>query len=264
MNTVFLGASKGIGYFTLLNLLQNDRSTKAICLLRKPDLFNADARLQPFIEEGRITIVKGDATNEDDIRKLFQGGNVDLVVSSIGGAPKITWTGFSIDQPHLCTHGSIALLHVLQSLNQPTLPRVIVISSMGIGSAHDDMYTSMKLLYHYTLEVPHQDKMSLEYLFHKASVSLPNMVSPRDIPPKTLLSQENIDSIKENFLPEVIIVRPAAFFSSDETMAPKEKVRVEEKLKTYSIKRTEVARFIAEDCIPGNQTWVNKCPVIGY
>ncbi|OCF72987.1 hypothetical protein I204_06217 [Kwoniella mangroviensis CBS 8886] len=270
MEAVFLGASKGIGYFTVLNLLQNNQNWKATLLLRKPDVFDDNHLIKPFIENGRLRIVQGDATNEDDLKKLFEGKKVDLVMSSIGAAPQFGLSGIKIDQPDLCTRGSIALLHVLENLPQDVPPRVIVCSSMGIGEAHKDMPLAMRLLYSWLFDKPHQDKKSLEYLFHRSAIHLPTQTSPHDIPPESPLSKQAIESTKPDFLPEVIIVRPA-FMPTEEPFdavpGPKDKVGVEEGLSCYTIKRSDVGRFIIEDCLPGegkDDKWVNKCPVVGY
>ncbi|WVW84620.1 hypothetical protein I302_106654 [Kwoniella bestiolae CBS 10118] len=269
MEAVFLGASKGIGYFTLLDLLSNNQNWKATVLLRKPDVFKDNHLIQPFIQDGRLRIVQGDATDEGDLKKLFEGRKVNLVMSSIGAAPQFGLSGIKIDQPDLCTRGSIALLHVLERLPQAVPPRVIVCSSMGIGEAHKDMPLAMRLLYSWLLNKPHQDKMSLELLFHRSSIHLSDLTSPHDIPPETLLSKQAIEGTKPNFLPEVIIVRPA-FMPTEEPFdaqpGPRDIVGVEEGLRCYTIRRTDVARFVVEECLPGSggEKWVNKCPVIGY
>ncbi|WWC88732.1 uncharacterized protein L201_003645 [Kwoniella dendrophila CBS 6074] len=266
---VFFGASKGIGYFTLLSILENNQDWNTTLLLRKPDCFNDNHLIKPFIDNGRVKIIKGDATNEVDIRKCFDNDNkrVDLVVSSIGAAPSFGLTGIKIDQPELCTKGTLGLLHVLQELKTP-LPRLIIVSSMGIGQAHQDMPLDMRLMYSWLLEKPHEDKKSLEYLIHRSGSGLVEMTSTKDIPSKTILSDSQIQSVKQNFLNEVIIIRPA-FMPTEEAFdakptQDKSKVRIEEGLKCYTIKRSDVGRFIQEDCISPNCKWVNKCPVIGY
>lgn len=62
----------------------------------------------------------------------------------------------------------------------------------------------------------------------------------------------------------MIVVRPALFTGGDETALGKEKTKVGEEVYTYTIRRTEVARFIAEECVPGQDEWVGKNPVVGY
>jgi hypothetical protein len=63
----------------------------------------------------------------------------------IGAAPGFGLKGMTIDQPHLCIDGAIALLRVLKETNQK--PRVIVTSSMGIGKDHANLPLVMRVHY---------------------------------------------------------------------------------------------------------------------
>lgn len=153
-HAVLLGASKGCGYHALIRLLAPPLDWKATILLRKPETIQNDPFLKTCMEEGRLKIVRGDATNYDDVVKLF-GEKVDVVISTIGksslniteqdgsradrqgAAPVLGWRGISIDQPRLCIDAAIVLIKVLQTL--PIQPRVIVTSSMGIGRDHPNL-----------------------------------------------------------------------------------------------------------------------------
>ena len=154
MHVAFLGASKGSGYFALLEYLAASTANTAVLLLRKPDVLVADPKLTPYVEAGRVRVVQGDATSENDVAGLFKD-QVDVTVTSvgesrikaalsIGAAPNITWYGsISIDQPTLCTKATIALLHVLAKLEK--VPRVVAVSSMGIGDNHHVMPLAMRV-----------------------------------------------------------------------------------------------------------------------
>ncbi len=84
MHAVLLGASRGIGYYTTLNLLSSPSAEwTCILLLRKLATLESDEKLQPHIDSGRLKLIQGDATNESDVGKLFTG-HVDLVVTSVG------------------------------------------------------------------------------------------------------------------------------------------------------------------------------------
>jgi NAD(P)-dependent dehydrogenase (short-subunit alcohol dehydrogenase family) len=147
-HAVLLGASKGCGYHALIRLLDPRLDWKATILLRKPESIENDPLLKQYLEEGRLKIVKGDATNYQDVVQLFVE-KVDVVISTIGksrmvtraedigAAPVFSWKGLSIDQPRLCIDAAIVLIKVLQTL--PTQPRVIVTSSMGIGKDHSNL-----------------------------------------------------------------------------------------------------------------------------
>jgi NAD(P)-dependent dehydrogenase (short-subunit alcohol dehydrogenase family) len=82
MHAVILGASKGCGYHALLRLLDKP-DWEATILLRKPASIESDAQLKKHLAEGRLTIVKGDATSYEDVKSLSVK-KVDVVISTIG------------------------------------------------------------------------------------------------------------------------------------------------------------------------------------
>lgn len=85
-HAVLLGASKGSGYHAVLRLLTPTSTWSATLLLRKPEVIENDELLKPYIEGGRLKIVSGDATVYADVKRLFEGGKVDVVITSIGGS----------------------------------------------------------------------------------------------------------------------------------------------------------------------------------
>ena len=194
----------------------------------------------------------------------------------IGASPGFEFRGITIDQPHLCIDGAVALLKVLKDVEEK--PRVIVTSSMGIGKDHANLPFVMrvclthltrvrltkKTLYKTFLDIPHQDKAGLEYLIKTASSTIPTPPSS-EIP--ALLATIDHSQVSQDFLPEVIIVRPAAMMG---TGAPSEQARgaaktvVKEGASVWTINRAEVGRFIVEECLPGKGEWVNKSPTIGW
>jgi hypothetical protein len=62
---------------------------------------------------------------------------------TIGASPGFGLKGITIDQPHLCIDGAIALLRVLKDVDEK--PRVIVTSSMGIGKDHANLPFVMRV-----------------------------------------------------------------------------------------------------------------------
>jgi len=190
-----------------------------------------------------------------------------------------TWIwikGMTIDQPHLCIDGAIALLKVLKDVSEK--PRVIVTSSMGIGKDHANLPFVMrvrlplpntskadnKTLYKTFLDVPHQDKAGLEYLIKTASSAI-STPSTSELP--ALLAKIDHSQVSKDFLPEVIIVRPAAMMGTgapSEHAKGAEKCVVKEGASVWTINRAEVGRFIVEGCLPGKGEWVNKSPTIGW
>jgi NAD(P)-dependent dehydrogenase (short-subunit alcohol dehydrogenase family) len=86
MHAVILGASKGCGYHALVRILALPEWTATI-LLRKPEPIESDNHLKKYLADGRLKIVKGDATSYEDIKSLFDT-KVDVVISTIGASHK--------------------------------------------------------------------------------------------------------------------------------------------------------------------------------
>ncbi|KAL7424042.1 hypothetical protein Q5752_001627 [Cryptotrichosporon argae] len=233
MHAVLLGASRGVAHYALLALLA--KGWEATVLLRSGAF---PAKAQPALEPyaGKVTIVKGDASSEEDVKKLFIK-HVDVVITSIartqaltsGGTPSLSLRGFVLDQPVVCARSGLVLVCVLAELR--ISPRVVAVSSMGIGDSHGAMPLAMRILYPLAISAPHADKEGLEYM------------CPRDT------------------LREVVIVRPA-FFTDGEALGP-DNTKADEKLRTYTISRKEIGRWIADEAVQGDK-WANKRPIVGY
>lgn len=58
-----------------------------------------------------------------------------------GGKSQLTLRGFINDVPDLCTRATVALLHVLAEVHKKgqQVPRVITVSTMGVGENHKVM-----------------------------------------------------------------------------------------------------------------------------
>jgi hypothetical protein len=89
-HAVLLGASRGIAYYTTLNLLSTDEWTCTL-LLRKPEALAADPKLTPYVESGKLVFVKGNGTSVEDVAKLFDKP-ADVVITSIGESLYTTHT----------------------------------------------------------------------------------------------------------------------------------------------------------------------------
>ena len=122
-------------------------------------------------------------------------------------------------------------------------------------------------LYSWFLAKPHLDKLAAEYIYRRASSS-PSLHTPSAdipasaIPPESFIPRSKLDSVRDDFIPEITIVRPALFMGDAE---PKDndKVKVGEDISVYTVTRNQVARFVADECLPGREAWVNRCPVVG-
>jgi hypothetical protein len=60
-----------------------------------------------------------------------------------GGTPKLTLGGFKLTDPTVCTRATLALLATLATLEYQ--PRVVVVSSMGIGEEHHVMPLALRV-----------------------------------------------------------------------------------------------------------------------
>ncbi|BEJ13746.1 hypothetical protein CspHIS471_0309200 [Cutaneotrichosporon sp. HIS471] len=247
-----LGASKGIANHVLHNLLSSSPPVTITLLLRKPAALDGDKLVAEAIKNGRVKIVKGDATVQDDVEKALEGANA--VLTSVGGTPSFTLRGFKIDNPTLCTDAALALLRVLERKPENQRPRIIAVSSMGIGENHHKMPFLLRILYPWMLSGPHADKEGMEYLYLRAS----NIGGTPTPPPINILSEANRDVSR--VLPELILVRPALLTDGAESGA----VRAGEDVYTYRVSRADVGRWITDNCMPEKGEWVNRAPVLGY
>ncbi|OWZ69000.1 hypothetical protein AYX15_00179 [Cryptococcus neoformans] len=100
--------------------------------------------------------------------------------------------GFINDVPELCTRATVALLHVFAEIHKKgqQVPRVIAVSTMGIGENHK--------------VVP--------LVWKQAST----VVSPPTSPSTDLLSTTTINSTPKDSIQEVIILRGAAYVEDDQ------------------------------------------------
>jgi len=92
MHAIFLGASQGCGFHTVLNLLKSDQQSQLTLLLRTPERFNESPEIVSLFKSkpeirNQVQIVKGDALIKEDLEKLFEeagGEKVEFVMSSLG------------------------------------------------------------------------------------------------------------------------------------------------------------------------------------
>ena len=82
MHAALIGASRGIGYHVTLNLLATSDWTCTL-LLRRPEIIEQDDKLAPYINEGKLSLIQGNGTNDANVAKLFEQ-HVDLLVTTIG------------------------------------------------------------------------------------------------------------------------------------------------------------------------------------
>jgi hypothetical protein len=131
----------------------------------------------------------------------------------------------------LINSGTVAksLVNALRQLPNP--PVVVAVSSTGLLSTRDLLPLALKPLYRTLLREAHADKIAME----------------------NVISQE--------YAPEKWIIVRGALYKDGEA---KGKYRVGETEVGYTIRRKDVADFIAKECIDGTGKWLGKRPVIVY
>lgn len=157
----------------------------------------------------------------------------------------------------------MALSRALAALDTPK-PRVVVCSSMGIGSNHDVMPLAWRIVYPLAIGAPHADKVGLEYIFSRAARGIPTPTTSRDkrdVPEEHILPASEQAALPENFLDQVTILRPA--FMDDREPKGLDKVRSGDAIKSYFIGRRDLADWVVTHVIDSDE-WVNRFPVIGY
>ncbi|KZP01002.1 hypothetical protein CALVIDRAFT_560289 [Calocera viscosa TUFC12733] len=254
-NVLFLGASRGCGFFAALALLKS--GGHATLLLRKPEAVtsNTDYELLSPEEKARATLVTGDAFVEADVQKAVDaaGEGMDTVVFSIGGTPHYEFPlSFPLDVPDVCARSVSILLTVLHKLNRPGL-RLIAVSSMGIGAKYYDLPLLLRPLYGIVLHGPHVDKEALEYLVLKASKF------PTPPAPDASAIPAEAASVPSDWLDEVVLVRPALLTDGAEFGKLRKAVTVPG---AYTVSRRDTGKFIVDECLKGSDQWVGEQGVV--
>lgn len=167
MHAAIIGGTRGVGRSTALSLLSTSSDNQVTLLARNPENVSSDPEFKPFVDEGRVTILKGDAYEEESLHDLvFRGkSSVDLIFFGLGTAFVIRinrhrltvvgatypsgrrqfsiWGGFLLPSPDVCTRAMVSLLRVLAAAKGQNLPRLVVISVIGVGES----YYSMPLMH---------------------------------------------------------------------------------------------------------------------
>ncbi|KAJ6498975.1 hypothetical protein C8R45DRAFT_99383 [Mycena sanguinolenta] len=163
LNVLSIGASRNIGYFSAVRLLE--KGATVTFLLRLPSAFESDATIQKYVQSGRARLVKGDASIEADTGRAWDAaGTVDAVIFSVGTYPKFQLTkGFVQTPPNLVTQCLLNVLCTMPTYTSAPQPKIIVISSTGLTpSAHAALPLLLKPLYGVVLAAPHRDKIGME------------------------------------------------------------------------------------------------------
>ena len=168
----FLGATGGCAGQTLTLALRSGSYT-CRALARSPEKLTSSLQSRGVTSEAlqRLIIIRGDATNTADVKRLLtpeNGNAISAIVFGVGSLPKLQWSVYPVTlvQPRLCETAMRTLLAALESLVSTgmTRPDVVALSSTGISSGPRDVPFLYGGLYHWLLKIPHDDKRAMEKL----------------------------------------------------------------------------------------------------
>ncbi|KAL1681719.1 hypothetical protein EV122DRAFT_205062 [Schizophyllum commune] len=272
-NILALGASKNIGYFTAIRLL--DAGATVTFLLRNPAVFDEDEAIKKAVSSGKAFLVKGDGLNQGDVARAWaeatSHGPVDTLLFTVGGVPKgfSLTKGFIIEPHNLVTQ---CLLNTLCTIPKDApQPRIVVVSSIGLTKrSHSSLPLIFKPLYAHALAMPHRDKLGVErVLAHCAG--LPWDASEEepadDIVGAGWRERQGLPGPGE--LKQVLIVRPALLTDgeckADKKKEGREPYRAEEKeLGGYTVSRKDVGHFIFKAVTTDWSKYGGKIINVGY
>lgn len=262
MHIFALGASRNIGYNASLRFLA--KGDTVTFLLRSVATLETDQELKPYIESGKATLVKGDATSFDDVsvgwEKASSQGTVDLVLFTIGG----TQASFSITKgilmtPHnLCTEAILTTQRVIVQSRAP-VPKFVVVSSTGLTrQSKAVMPLPLRPLYDWMLHAAHEDKRGLEAVIHHG-IGIP--YEEGETPGEAILPAGWQDSLPAaGWAKHSVIIRAALLTSGEAT--GKYRAAVGD-FKSWTVARKDVAHFIAEELLVNWEKYDGKIVTVG-
>ncbi|KAJ1018525.1 hypothetical protein NDA16_004807 [Ustilago loliicola] len=207
--------------------------------------------------------VQGDALKPEDVSGAFSAaiqrfGNIDYVLFSIGGTLVFSRNPLSqpsLSPPSICDRAIHNVTAAILKLGQPQQPRLVVISSNGLGKqGYSYLPYVMRPLYGYLLHEPHLDKEQMESHLYRLAGLQSEDFNPT---PDPLLQQQ--PKIKQ-----LVIVRPALLVNGDATKT----FRAEESLQgAYTIRRSDVGHFVYSSVLGGPKDkgqYVGKAVTLAY
>ena len=182
-NAVFFGATGGCTLACLsatLSTINTTSTTKTHvrALARNPQKLTDALITRKVPQEAvnkHLTIIKGDVKDRRSVEEALSfpaQQSVDLIISGIGGAPKITWNPlrpFSLTDPPISADATRTILSALRSVQGEQgsyagakKPLFVCISTTGLSEKQRDVSILFWAFYHWALAVPHEDKRDME------------------------------------------------------------------------------------------------------
>jgi len=282
MHVFAVGASRNTGYYTCLRLLAQGASVTF--LLRSPSSLEADPVISPYINSGKVHLVKGDALNLVDVAKGWEealragNGYIDLALFTVGGGPGQAtfhiFKGLVLDPPDLVTHCFLNLVRTIPpSLRSPSSaqPRIVAISSIGITSVgYKKLPIILKPVFSYMLTSIQDDKLGAETIVaHYVGRDFPDPAKP-EVLKSTWKEEEGV--MERGSYKKIVVVRPTMLTDSEcqgDKIAAAGKAPYklgEDDVTGWSISRKDIAHFVAEELTKDEEweKWEGKCAAISY
>ncbi|KAF8210678.1 hypothetical protein K438DRAFT_1570167 [Mycena galopus ATCC 62051] len=246
MNVLSFGASRNIGYFSAVRLLE--KGATVTFLLRSPSAFDTDATIQKYVKSGHARLVKGDASIEADTERAWtEAGVVDAAIFSVGTYPKFHLSkGFVQTPANLVTQCLLNVLCTMPTYADAPQPKIIVISSTGLTpSAHAALPLLLKPMYGVVLAAPHKDKIGMERAIARCAgwtwdPKADGPVAEDEILGEGWTQRKGLPA--PGSLKRILVIRPALL-----TDGKWEKYRVsEQELGGYTISRKDTAHFVVD------------------
>jgi len=281
-NVLAVGASRNIGYFTALYLL--DEGHKVTFLLRRKTTFDEDTRMQEFVKSGQAKLVFGDATSADDMKKAWtvagENEKVDYIICSVGAQPGFSFTrGIYMDNPLVCSNTMRAILSAVSSgslqTQDSTPTKIVIVTSNGMTEkSHNALPFILKPLYSLLLSEAHKDKRAAEQLLAHFSDSDSFAYSA-----EVIASLEKSGQLHPNWrdtdrpsIPlESLTVRPSMLTNGEARAESKKSGSQDVGFRTgvelpgaWTVSRKDVAWFIAKVALADWNSWSGKAVTISY
>ncbi|KXN89299.1 hypothetical protein AN958_05803 [Leucoagaricus sp. SymC.cos] len=296
LNVLAIGASRNIGYYSSLKLLQHGATVTF--LLRNPTTFDNDTEIQKFVSSGHARLVKGDALVKDDVARVWAAAidrndqrRIDYLLFTLGGTPKFSPTkGFVVSPPNLVTQSLLNTLSTLPLSQLPFPPKILTISSTGLTpTSHASLPPLLKPMYGYLLASPHADKVGAEQVMHHVTANWTwntqaDSEAEAGILPEGWEKTEGLPA--ESSLQHVIVIRPSLLTDGKSLGEKYDTLREEGKEKEiqkmrkkgqpyrvstgtqelggYTVARKDVAHFIVELFLNRWNEYDNKVVHISY
>lgn len=167
----FFGATGGCAGFCLASALNAGYDCTA--LARTPAKLTASLKskgVDASTQDSHLTIIQGDIRDVQAVKRTLapSGTLVDVIMSGIGGVPKLEWSiirPVGMYDPTICQDAGQTILLAAKEISSTKKPFLINVSTTGIPApgCPRDVPLLFYPLYRWCLAAPHEDKEVLEH-----------------------------------------------------------------------------------------------------